>query len=242
MDNPNDPATRWISFLEHNLLDIEPAPNSAEAPFWNACSENENLKAEYNVLNHDNNTKKRTREEYSSGACKRDDCPSGACGKACREKLRRDRLNDRFMELSAILEPDKPPKMDKASILRDAARILGQLRVEAQQLKDANHQLHETIRELKAEKNELRDEKTTLKFEKERLEKQLKSVSVLPAGGYVGHPATLHAAYAPQNQAANYSIKTSPYADMPFPTTMSQWMPPSTVDISNDHMLRPPVA
>ncbi|MCO5607766.1 hypothetical protein L7F22_061967 [Adiantum nelumboides] len=222
MDNLNDPATRWISFLEQDLLDIEPAPNSSrEASFWNAG---------------------RTREECPSGTCKRDDCPSGTCGKACREKMRRDRLNDRFMELSAILEPEKPPKTDKASILRDAARILGQLRVEAQQLKDANLQLHETIRELKTEKNELRDEKTTLKCEKERLEKQLKSMSLLPS--YVGHPATLHAPspYAQQNQVANYSIKSSPYADMPFPTTMSQWMPPSTVDISNDHMLRPPVA
>lgn len=55
----------------------------------------------------------------------------------------------RFMELSAVLEPDKPPKTDKASILRDAARILSQLRVETQHLKDANCQLQETIKELK---------------------------------------------------------------------------------------------
>ena len=53
------------------------------------------------------------------------------------------------MELSALLEPCKTPKTDKGSILRDATRILGQMRVEMQQLKDANNRLQETIKELK---------------------------------------------------------------------------------------------
>ncbi|CAD6266735.1 unnamed protein product [Miscanthus lutarioriparius] len=43
--------------------------------------------------------------------------------KACREKLRRDRLNERFNELYAILEPGKPPKADKVAILSDATRL-----------------------------------------------------------------------------------------------------------------------
>lgn len=160
--------------------------------------------------------------------------------KACREKLRRDRLNDRFMQLSAVLEPDKPLRTDKASILRDAARILSQLRVEAQQLKDANQELQETIKEFKAEKNELRDEKLCLKAEKERLEKELKSVNVLP--GYFPHPAAVHAAVtARSSQNQPHPNKVAPFSGLSF-STMSQFMPPATVDTSKDHVLRPPVA
>lgn len=223
----SSPASRWISFLERDLLDDDP-PHTDSTLFWNASAENENPKAD--SFSKDNPNKR-----------SRDDCSSGACAKACREKMRRDRLNDRFMELSAVLEPDKPPKTDKASILRDAARILSQLRAESQQLKDANHQLQETIRELKVEKNELRDEKLSLKCEKERLEKQLKSVNILP--GYVAHPAAVHAAvaaYPSQNQSR--FTKSTSFPEMPFQITMAQWMPPATVDISNDHVLRPPVA
>ncbi|KAM0851662.1 hypothetical protein ACQ4PT_052269 [Festuca glaucescens] len=66
--------------------------------------------------------KKRSRPESSA--------PPGT--KACREKLRRDRLNERFNELCAVLEPGKPPKADKVAILSDAARLLEQLRAEAE--------------------------------------------------------------------------------------------------------------
>jgi hypothetical protein len=58
-------------------------------------------------------------------------------------------FNNRFLELSAALEPGRPPKTDKATILSDAVRILSQLRSEAQVLQDTNNQLRETIKELK---------------------------------------------------------------------------------------------
>ncbi|KAL2943881.1 Transcription factor ILR3 [Bienertia sinuspersici] len=90
---------------------------------------------------------------------------SDSCGpsssKACREKARRDRLNDKFMELGSILEPGRPPKTDKAAILIDAVRM--------------------------TEKNELRDEKQRLKAEKDKLEQQLKTMNTQP--GYL--PAQL---------------------------------------------------
>lgn len=74
----------------------------------------------------------------------------GATGtKACREKLRRDRLNERFLELGSILEPGRPPKTDKAAILSDAVRMVTQLRSEAQKLKESNGDLQEKIKELK---------------------------------------------------------------------------------------------
>lgn len=59
----------------------------------------------------------------------------------------------RFGELSAVLDPGKPPKSDKAVILVDAARALAQLRSEAEELKDANEKLQDTIKDLKVKKS-----------------------------------------------------------------------------------------
>lgn len=53
------------------------------------------------------------------------------------------------MELGSILEPERPPKTDKAAILIDAVRMVTQLRGEAQKLKDSNSSLQEKIKELK---------------------------------------------------------------------------------------------
>ncbi|KAH8976052.1 hypothetical protein BDL97_01G193700 [Sphagnum fallax] len=170
----------------------------------------------------------------------REEACGGAGNKACREKMRRDRLNDRFLELSTALEPGKPPKTDKATILSDAVRILTQLRSEAQQLQDSNNQLRDTIKDLKAEKNELRDEKTRLKADKEKLEQQVKDMTI--PTGYIPHPAAIHAAaaaFAAQSQAA--SSKAAQMAGYPG-MAMWQWMPPAAVDTSQDHVLRPPVA
>ncbi|XP_042520964.1 transcription factor ILR3-like isoform X2 [Macadamia integrifolia] len=165
-----------------------------------------------------NNSRKRMRDE----SC------TGIRSKASREKMRRDRLNDRS------------PKSDKATILSDASRALVQLRTEAQQLKEANEKLQETIKDLKVEKNELRNEKINLKAEKEKLEEKVKAMS-LPPVGFMPHPMAFSAAaLAAQSQAA--SNKTA----APFPgfpgAAMWQWMPPAVVDTSQDHKLRPPVA
>ena len=51
--------------------------------------------------------------------------------------------------MGSILDPGRPPKMDKAAILGDAARLVTQLRNEAQKLKDSNETLQEKINELK---------------------------------------------------------------------------------------------
>ncbi|XP_020871298.1 transcription factor bHLH115, partial [Arabidopsis lyrata subsp. lyrata] len=94
---------------------------------------------------------------------------AGSSSKACREKQRRDRLNDKFTELSSILEPGRAPKTDKVAIISDAIRMVNQVRDEAQKLKDLNSSLQEKIKELK-------DEKQKLKVEKERIEQQLKAI------------------------------------------------------------------
>ncbi|KAA8526933.1 hypothetical protein F0562_008838 [Nyssa sinensis] len=172
-------------------------------------------------------SKKRARSELCA--------PSSS--KACREKLRRDRLNDKFVELGSILEPGRPPKTDKAAILVDAVRMVTHLRGEAQKLKDSNSNLQEKIKELKAEKNELRDEKQRLKAEKERLEQQLKTMNAQPS--FMPPPPAIPAAFAAQGQAAGN--KLVPVISYPG-VAMWQFMPPAAVDTSQDHVLRPPVA
>ncbi|KAF7822858.1 transcription factor ILR3-like [Senna tora] len=167
----------------------------------------------------------------------RSDSCAATSSKACREKLRRDRLNDKFVELGSILEPGRPPKTDKAAILVDAARMVTQLREEAQKLKDSNTGLQEKIKELKAEKNELRDEKQRLKAEKEKLEQQLKAINAQPS--FMPPPPAIPAAFAAQGQAPG--SKLVPFISYPG-VAMWQFMPPAAVDTSQDHVLRPPVA
>ncbi|XP_042482250.1 transcription factor ILR3-like [Macadamia integrifolia] len=171
-----------------------------------------------------------SRKRVRSESC----CAPGS--KACREKMRRDRLNDRFLDLGSILEPGRPPKMDKAAILSDAVRMVTQLRNEAQKLKESNESLQEKIKELKAEKNELRDEKQRLKSEKEKLEQQVKAMNAQP--GFLPHPSPIPAAFVPQGPTAN---KLMPFVGYPG-VAMWQFMPPAAVDTSQDHVLRPPVA
>ncbi|XP_031476255.1 transcription factor ILR3-like [Nymphaea colorata] len=181
-------------------------------------------------------------ERMGSKKRARDESCSRPGSKACREKMRRDKLNDRFVELGSILDPGRPVKVDKASILIDAARTLNHLRSEAEKLKEANEKLQETIKDLKAEKNELREEKTKLKAEKEKLEQQLNAMSMAPPG-YMPHPAALHAAAAAAfaAQASAAGNKGMPFAGYPG-IAMWQYMPPAHTDTSQDSKLRPPAA
>ncbi|KAG7015510.1 Transcription factor ILR3 [Cucurbita argyrosperma subsp. argyrosperma] len=179
-------------------------------------------------LNFDKHTQLKSLKVRTETSC-------ASSSKACREKLRRDRLNDKFLELGAILEPGRPPKTDKAAILIDAVRIVAQLRGEAKMLKDSNTSLSEKIKELKAEKNELRDEKQRLKMEKEKLEQQLKDMNSQP--GFL--PPAIPPTFAAQGQAAGN--KLVPFISYPG-VAMWQFMPPAAVDTSQDHVLRPPVA
>ncbi|KAL7219006.1 hypothetical protein ACSBR2_012137 [Camellia fascicularis] len=154
-----------------------------------------------------------------AGSRKRSCSVSGS--KACREKLRRDKLNERFLELGSVLEPGRPPKTDKAAILSDAVHMVTQLRSEAQKLRESNDDLHEKIKELKAEKTELRDEKQRLKAEKEKLEQQVKGMSAQPG--------------------MSAGDKLMPFIGYPG-VAMWQFIPPTVRDTSQDHVLHPPVA
>ncbi|XP_071703735.1 transcription factor ILR3-like [Rutidosis leptorrhynchoides] len=149
----------------------------------------------------------------------------GTSSKACREKLRRDKLNDKFVELASILEPGVP-KTDKSAILVDALRMVTQLKTEAKKLKDSNTDLQEKIKEMKSEKNELRDQKQRLRAEKEKLEQQVNSMNTQPS--FMAHPPAMVSKLVP----------VISYPGM----AMWQFMPPASVDTSQDHELHPPVA
>ncbi|OIT35930.1 PREDICTED: transcription factor bHLH121-like [Nicotiana attenuata] len=91
--------------------------------------------------------------------------------KADREKLRRDRLNEQFMELGKTLDPDRP-KNDKASILSDTVQMLKDLTAQVSRLKSEYAALTDESRELTQEKNDLREEKASLKSDIESLNAQ----------------------------------------------------------------------
>lgn len=78
-----------------------------------------------------------------------------------------------------------------------------------------------------AEKNELREEKLLLKVDKERMEQQVKAMNVLPAG------------FVPYHAGSNKMMAFPNYGGG---IPMWRWIPPTVLDISQDHVLRPPVA
>lgn len=91
--------------------------------------------------------------------------------KADREKLRRDRLNEQFLELGNVLDPDRP-KNDKATIITDTIQLLNDLTSQVNKLKAEYATLNEESRELTQEKNDLKEEKASLKSDIENLNVQ----------------------------------------------------------------------
>ncbi|XP_017978791.1 PREDICTED: transcription factor ILR3 [Theobroma cacao] len=231
----------WI-FDDYGLLEDIPVPGGdlpsldPAAPIWSSqslpCS-TPPLSVEFNESfgNSDSLNETGFRKRARSGSC------SASGSKACREKMRRDRLNDRFLELGSILDPGRPLKVDKAVILVDAVRMVTQLRDEAQKLRESNESLQEKINELKAEKNELRDEKQRLKTEKENLEQQVKALGTQP--GFLPHPPAIPTPFSTPGQVVGG--KLVPFVGYPG-VSMWQFLPPASVDTSQDHILRPPVA
>lgn len=181
-----------------------------------------------------------TQDCTDEGCRKRARCGSmtGPSSKACREKMRRDRVNERFLELSAVLEPGMTPKCDKTAILTDAIRMVNMLREEASMLKEQNVKLKEKINELKSEKNELRAEKHRLKADKEETERRTKALGAHHPS-FQFHLNAMPASYAMPYQAIG--SKLVPFKNNPG-VSLWQFVPQTTVDTSQDHVLRPPVA
>ncbi|KAJ8498216.1 hypothetical protein OPV22_008768 [Ensete ventricosum] len=108
--------------------------------------------------------------------CVRSETCSQPTSKASREKMRRDKLNDRFLELAAN---------------------------EAKKLKESNDTLQEKIKELKAEKNELLRGETEAKG-RQGESGAIKLLNA--RSGYVPHPPFIQAPFTVQSQAAGNKL------------------------------------
>ncbi|KAG9143052.1 hypothetical protein Leryth_006320 [Lithospermum erythrorhizon] len=173
------------------------------------------------------------RKESAENQCPQKRARGDSCGslgaKACRERLRREKLNESFSELCAVLEPGRPSRTDKLVILGDAIRVLKELKSESQEYKETNEKLLEEIKTLKEDKKDLREEKMRLKADKERIEQQLKAMtaptSLMPS------PTAYHGEARKMGVFPGYGF-----------VPMWQYLPPPVSDTSRDHELRPPAA
>ena len=95
--------------------------------------------------------------------------------KSRREKLRREALNDRFMELSALLDPTAvgPFKTEKATIVTEAAWVIKQLRAELAKLSATLESMQESNLTLKKETSRVAADKAALQQDKAKLQHQL---------------------------------------------------------------------
>ena len=77
------------------------------------------------------------------------------------------------MNLSALLDPSKPPKSDKATIVTEAAEIISALRKELAALSSSLDTLHKLNETREQEKSSLHADKAALVQDKIKLEHQL---------------------------------------------------------------------
>ncbi|XP_010926543.1 transcription factor BHLH062-like [Elaeis guineensis] len=94
--------------------------------------------------------------------------------KSEREKLKRDQLNELFLELGHVLEPARQNN-GKATILGDASRILRDLLAHVESLRKQNAALLTESSYVTAERDEIRDENTALQAEITDLQNELQA-------------------------------------------------------------------
>jgi hypothetical protein len=82
--------------------------------------------------------------------------------KAEREKLKRDQLNDLFVELSSMLDPERQ-NSGKATVLGDAARVLRDLVSQVESLRKEQSALLTERQYVGSENNELQEENIMLR-------------------------------------------------------------------------------
>ncbi|KAK9732892.1 hypothetical protein RND81_04G030300 [Saponaria officinalis] len=220
--NPFEEEACW------SVLDVYNTINDFDVSDFYLTSPSANATAEIS-LNGETSTEqslKRVRED------KKTCFETGS--KASRERLRREKMNVRFSELRKFLNSEraaKTLKSDKSSILHDAICAVYKLKSEHKELNERKKQLQDDTQNLKAEKNELKEEKLHLQAKKQKMEQRIKATIIGPSG------------YAPippgaQQDGGHKRVIVCGYGGYP----MWQWIPPSVLDISQDHVLRPPVA
>ncbi|KAK9848330.1 hypothetical protein WJX84_010816 [Apatococcus fuscideae] len=143
--------------------------------------------------------------------------------------MRRERLNDSFAELSKVLEPGKQVKIDKTSIIADAIRAITQLRSESNQLRQLNKFLEERI------------PCRCTTFNRSWSLEHLAFAIVDTLRGMVKHEGHLGGLGTMDPLARIGSSPLGMVAGIPI-AGPNCWLPPSTLDTSQDHMRRPPAA
>lgn len=89
--------------------------------------------------------------------------------KAAREKLKRDHMNELFLDLGKALGDIDHHNNGKASMLRETVRLLGELVSQMDSLKEENATLLSEYNYIASEKNELLEETSALDAQVKRL-------------------------------------------------------------------------
>lgn len=169
--------------------------------------------------------------------------------KSRREKLRREALNDKFMELSALLDPEKPPKTDKATIVTEAAEVIRRLRRELEHISASLKSAQQVAERLETEKNGLQADKIALQQDKAALQQdKLKIEHQLHS--YLNHlpfasPTPFPMPYAVGPQSGPMMVPKVPLAPNSGGVPVMFSMPPlivHTTTAEEDAKLRAPAA
>ncbi|KAL6653963.1 hypothetical protein ACP70R_007428 [Stipagrostis hirtigluma subsp. patula] len=153
--------------------------------------------------------------------------------KAEREKLKRDQLNDLFLELSRMLDLDRQ-NTGKASVLGDAARVLRDLVTQVESLRKEQSTLLAERRYVSSEKNELQEENITLKARIVELQNELharirnNSVSLSSLG--VSHPM----ANATSPDLATQNVAHQIWSNGPNLSALAMTRPTNPVSLSHN--------
>ncbi|CAJ2664537.1 transcription factor bHLH47 [Trifolium pratense] len=94
--------------------------------------------------------------------------------KAEREKMKREHLNELFLDLANVLDLNEPNN-GKASILCEASRLLKDLLCQIQSLKKENVSLLSESHYVTMEKNELKEENGSLETQIEKLQGEIQA-------------------------------------------------------------------
>lgn len=146
-----------------------------------------------------------------------------AVSKAHREKARRDRLNSYFQQLADVCDPNGkgPMKADKLSIVTDAIRVVQQLRVENNQLKQLNKFLEERMRLIEMSRGQAMYMAAQMQQQQQVTSMAAQMMSIKQDGLNGGMPT------------GALGLPVTPGSGMP-------WLP--APDINQDQKLRPPAA
>ncbi|KAL6878393.1 hypothetical protein ACP4OV_012563 [Aristida adscensionis] len=151
--------------------------------------------------------------------------------KAEREKLKRDHLNDLFVELGDMLEEDRQ-NSGKACILADTTRILRDLLSQVESLRKENSTLQNESHYVTMERNELQDENSVLGKEILELQNELRMrLSSNPAWGHstteMDSPGAVFASQQPVQPPTIASTLVPLQQPLPAPTVIKlSYVPP----------------